>query len=34
MLNIATLIIVVGTYYFLRYYWGPGIIDGLTGRTG
>jgi hypothetical protein len=28
-LNTATLFVVVGTYYFLRYYWGPGIIHAL-----
>lgn len=33
VLNGATLFVVVGTYYFLRYYWGPGIIDGLLGRV-
>jgi hypothetical protein len=33
-LNVATLFVVVGTYYFVRYYWGPGIINGLMGRPG
>jgi hypothetical protein len=26
LLNAATLIVAVGTYYFLRFYWGPGIV--------
>ena len=34
VLNVATLFVVVGTYYFVRYYWGPGIVDGLMGRAG
>ncbi len=25
-LNLATCVVVVGTYYFTRYYWGPGIV--------
>jgi hypothetical protein len=29
VLNLATLIVVVGSYYFLRYYWGPGILRGF-----
>ena len=33
-LNIATLFVAVGTYYFLRYYWGPAIVRGLAGRAG
>ena len=28
-LNVATLIVAVGSYYFVRYYWGPAIIRGL-----
>jgi hypothetical protein len=32
-LNTATLFVVIGTYYFLRYYWGPGIIHGLLARA-
>jgi len=32
-LNVATLFVVVGTYYFVRYYWGPGIVNSLMGRT-
>jgi uncharacterized membrane protein len=31
LLNLATLIVAVGTYYFLRYYWGPGIARGFFG---
>ena len=26
VLNVATLVVGVGTYYFLRFYWGPGIL--------
>lgn len=29
-LNGATLIVVIGTYYFLRFYWGPGILHVLA----
>ncbi|HUB83017.1 MAG TPA: DUF2306 domain-containing protein [Bryobacteraceae bacterium] len=32
-LNVATLVVLVGTYYFVRYYWGPGIVNGLLGRA-
>jgi hypothetical protein len=32
-LNAATLIVVIGTYYFLRYYWGPGILHVLAMNT-
>ena len=32
-LNAATLFVLVGTYYFLRYYWGPGIVGGLAELT-
>lgn len=31
-LNLATAIVLIGTYYFTRYYWGPGILGGLTGH--
>ena len=31
VLNAATAFVVVGTYYFLRYYWGPSILHGLLG---
>jgi uncharacterized membrane protein len=34
VLNFASLFVAVGTYYFLRYYWGPAIIEGLFGRAG
>jgi hypothetical protein len=34
VLNVATLFVVVGTYYFVRYYWGPGIVNGVMGRAG
>lgn len=30
-LNSATLLVAVGSYYFIRYYWGPGIVHGLLG---
>lgn len=33
VLNIATLVVALGSYYFLRFYWGPGIINGFLGRT-
>lgn len=29
-LNLATFGILVGTYYFTRYYWGPGILLRLS----
>jgi Predicted membrane protein (DUF2306) len=29
----ATLVVAVGTYYFLRFYWGPGILDAVMGRN-
>jgi hypothetical protein len=32
VLIIATLTVTVGTYYFLRFYWGPGILDMVLGR--
>jgi ABC-type spermidine/putrescine transport system permease subunit II len=28
---VATLVVGVGTYYFLRFYWGPGILDAVRG---
>lgn len=31
VLNAATIVVGVGTYYFLTLYWGPGIIHGLLG---
>ena len=31
--SLATLIVLVGTYYFARYYWGPGIINGVIGKA-
>jgi len=34
VLDIAALFVAVGTYYFFRYYWGPGIVASLTGRNG
>lgn len=34
VLNVATLFVAVGTYYFLRYYWSSGIIGSLVGRAG
>jgi hypothetical protein len=33
VLNIATLVVAVGSYYFVRFYWGPGIVNGFLGRT-
>lgn len=33
ILNLATLIVAVGTYYFVRFYWGPGILDALRGHA-
>ncbi len=27
-LNLATAVVLLGTYYFARYYWGPGILGG------
>jgi hypothetical protein len=32
LLMLATLVVAVGSYYFLRYYWGPGILDALAGK--
>lgn len=32
VLNVATLVVLIGTYYFTRYYWGPGIVTGLSGK--
>jgi hypothetical protein len=34
VLNLATLIVAVGTYYFVRLYWGPGIVHWMSGRAG
>ncbi len=31
--NLATAIVMIGTYYFSRYYWGPGILDRLAGKS-
>jgi len=31
LLNAATAFVAVGTYYFLRYYWGASILHGLLG---
>lgn len=28
LLNLATTVVLLGTYYFARYYWGPGILGG------
>lgn len=28
---LATVIVAVGTYYFTRYYWGPGIVERFAG---
>jgi hypothetical protein len=25
-MSVATLFLLVGTYYFMRYYWGPAIL--------
>ena len=33
VLNLASVVVVVGSYYFIRFYWGPGIVDGFSGRT-
>jgi uncharacterized membrane protein len=30
-LNLATLVVAVGTYYFVRFYWGPGIVNTIAG---
>lgn len=32
ILNLATLLVVTGTYYFTRYYWGPSILDSIAGK--
>ena len=32
LMNVATLVVAVGTYYFLRFYWGPGIL-GAFGKA-
>ncbi len=31
LLAVGTLTVLVGTYYFARYYWGPGILGALAG---
>lgn len=28
-LNLATLVVALGSYYFIRFYWGPGIVHSL-----
>jgi hypothetical protein len=33
VLNVATLFVLVGTYYFTRYYWGPGILARVAGTS-
>ena len=32
LMNTATVVVAVGTYYFLRFYWGPGIL-GAFGKA-
>lgn len=32
VLNVATLVVLVGSYYFIRFYWGPAIVNGMLGR--
>ncbi len=34
VLNTATLVVAIGSYYFIRFYWGPGILNGLLGKSG
>lgn len=34
VINAATLIVAIGSYYFIRYYWGPGILNGLLRNAG
>lgn len=34
LLNLATLIVLIGTYYFSRYYWLPAIIHSIVGSEG
>jgi hypothetical protein len=31
-LNLATAVVLVGSYYFFRFYWGPAIVNGMLGR--
>jgi Predicted membrane protein (DUF2306) len=31
VLSLATITVLIGTYYFARYYWGPGILGGFGG---
>lgn len=33
LLNAATLVVAIGSYYFIRYYWGPAILNGLIGKS-
>jgi hypothetical protein len=33
LLTVATGFVVLGTYYFTRYHWGPGILARLIGGT-
>jgi len=33
VLNLATIVVAVGSYYFIRFYWGPGIVNGFLGRS-
>jgi len=34
VLNGASLVVIVGSFYFIRFYWGPGIVNGFLGRAG
>ena len=34
VLNLASAIVLLGTYYFTRYYWRPGILNTFTGASG
>lgn len=31
VLSVCTMTVLIGTYYFARYYWGPGILTGFGG---
>jgi hypothetical protein len=31
VLSLATIPVLIGTYYFARYFWGPGILSGFNG---
>lgn len=33
LLNLATAVSAAGSYYFVRFYWGPAIIQAITGKT-